>query len=118
MNLSFFSLDFLPVFISDIIFLSIAYGVNKNNADLLISGYNTMSKEKKINFNLLEFLIFFKKFLINLTLYSSLIFSGIYYLFNIKYAASVYTTSLVLAFIYFIIISNVNRFKKIKFKLI
>ena len=118
MNLSFFSLDFLPVFISDIIFLSIAYGVNKNNADLLISGYNTMSKEKKMNFNLLEFLIFFEKFLINLTLYSSLIFSGIYYLYNIKYAASVYTTSLVLAFIYFIIISNVNRFKKIKFKLI
>ena len=111
MNLYFFSLDFLPVFICDIIFLSIASEVNKNNADLLISGYNTMSKEKKMNFNLLEFLI-------NLTLYSSLIFSGIYYLFNIKYAASVYTTSLVLAFIYFIIISNVNRFKKIKFKLI
>ena len=104
MNLYFFSLDFLPVFICDIIFLSIASEVNKNNADLLISGYNTMSKEKKMNFNL--------------TLYSSLIFSGIYYLFNIKYAASVYTTSLVLAFIYFIIISNVNRFKKIKFKLI
>jgi len=118
MNLYFFSLDFLPVFICDIIFLSIASEVNKNNADLLISGYNTMSKEKKMNFNLLEFLIFFEKFLINLTLYSSLIFSGIYYLFNIKYAASVYTTSLVLAFIYFIIISNVNRFKKIKFKLI
>lgn len=118
MNLYFFSLDFLPVFICDIIFLSIASEVNKNNADLLISGYNTMSKEKKMNFNLLEFLIFFKKFFINLTLYSSLIFSGIYYLFNIKYAASVYTTSLVLAFIYFIIISNVNRFKKIKFKLI
>jgi len=118
MNLSFFSLNFLPVFICDIIFLSIAYEVNKNSADLLISGYNTMSKEKKMNFNLLEFLIFFEKFLINLTLYSSLIFSGIYYLYNIKYAASVYTTSLVLAFIYFIIISNVNRFKKIKFKLI
>jgi len=114
MNLSFFSLDFLPVFISDIIFLSIAYGVNKNNADLLISGYNTMSKEKKINFNLLEFLIFFKKFFINLTLYSSLIFCGVYYLFNVKYAAAVYTTSLVLAFIYFIIVSNGNRFKKKK----
>ena len=114
MNLYFFSLDFLPVFICDIIFLSIASEVNKNNADLLISGYNTMSKEKKMNFNLLEFLIFFEKFLINLTLYSSLIFSGIYYLYNIKYAASVYTTSLVLAFIYFIIISNGNRFKKKK----
>ena len=57
MNLSFFSLDFLPVFISDIIFLSIAYGVNKNNADLLISGYNTMSKEKKINTFKFQFLL-------------------------------------------------------------
>ena len=51
MNLSIFSLNFLPVFISNIIFLSIAYGVNEDNADLLISGYNTMSKEKKMNFN-------------------------------------------------------------------
>jgi hypothetical protein len=114
MNLSIFSLNFLPVFISNIIFLSIAYGVNEDNADLLISGYNTMSKEKKMNFNLLKFLIFFKKFFINLTLYSSLIFCGVYYLFNVKYAAVVYTTSLVLAFIYFIIISNGNRFKKKK----
>jgi len=53
---------FISVLISDIIFIAFALGLNKENAKYLLSGYNTMSKTERENFDIVNYLILFKKF--------------------------------------------------------
>ena len=53
---------FIAVLIADIIFISIALGLNKENAKYLLSGYNDMSKKERENFDIVNYLIFFKKY--------------------------------------------------------
>jgi len=103
---------FMGLIITNIVFLCISYGVNKDNARFLIAGYNTMSQEKRNQFDIVNYLIFFKNFFINLTVYSSLVFCGVLYLFDLKYAVIVYTLFLILSFAYFLIMSNRDRYKK------
>ena len=107
-----FMKDFIGLIIVNLIFLVIAYCVNKNNAELMIAGYNSMSKEMKDNFDLEKYLIFFKGFFIKLSLYSTVILFMVHYLFNMKISLIGYTVFLVLAFVYFIIVSNGKKFKK------
>ena len=38
--------------------------INESNADMLLAGYNTMSKKEKESFDLKNYLIFFKNFLL------------------------------------------------------
>jgi len=65
---------FWAVIICDVTFIICAYMINERNADMLLAGYNTMSKKEKESFDLKNYLIFFRKFFVNLTIYSSLIF--------------------------------------------
>ena len=65
---------FWGVIICDVTFIICAYMINEKNADMLLAGYNTMSKKEKESFDLKNYLIFFRKFFFNLTIYSSLIF--------------------------------------------
>ena len=65
---------FWGVIICDVTFIICAYMINEKNADMLLAGYNTMSKKEKESFDLENYLIFFRKFFVNLTIYSSLIF--------------------------------------------
>lgn len=44
------------------IFIGIGFLISEKNAKYLLSGYNTMSEEDKKNFNLTEYLKFFRKF--------------------------------------------------------
>ena len=39
------------------------YIVNENNADSLLAGYNTMTKDEKNRFDLVNYLKFFRKFM-------------------------------------------------------
>ena len=71
------------------------YIVNENNADLLLAGYNTMSEDEKSKFDLVNYLKFFRRFMINVAIYSAII----------------YAVSLSVPWPYFLIISN-NRFIK------
>ena len=48
--------------VSNLLILLATQLVNENNADLLLAGYNTMSKKEKEKFKLKEYLIFFKNF--------------------------------------------------------
>jgi len=100
--------DFLGLMIVNVIFLAISFITNKDNAQFLLAGYNTMSQEKKDKFDIINYLIFFKNFFLNLTLYSSLIYCGVLYFFSLKYAVIVYTIFLIL---YFIIVSNGSKYK-------
>ena len=53
---------FIAVLIADIIFISTALGLNKENAKYLLSGYNAMSKKERENFDIVNYLTLLKKF--------------------------------------------------------
>ena len=46
-------------------YLLIGFGINKNNAEYLLSGYNTMTPEQKEKFNIEKYLKFLVPFLKN-----------------------------------------------------
>jgi hypothetical protein len=73
---------FWGVVICDLTFIAVAYISNENNADMLLAGYNTMSKKEKESFDLKNYLIFFKNFFIKLTLYSTIIFLMLFVAFD------------------------------------
>ncbi len=96
---------------TNIFLILITQFVNKNNADLLLSGYNTMSKSEKENFKLEEYLVYFKKFFFQLALYSSLATIISYILFDELTTTIVYSLSVCLPLPLFIYNSN-KKFKK------
>ena len=51
-------LIFTIIFVS-LIFLGIAFGINKKNAKYLLAGYNTMSKEQRAKFDIEGFQLFY-----------------------------------------------------------
>ena len=51
---------FLALIITNICFVGVAFVTNENNADMLLAGYNTMSKKEKESFDLKNYLIFFR----------------------------------------------------------
>ena len=73
---------FWGVVICNLTFIAVAYITNENNADMLLAGYNTMSKKEKESFDLKNYLIFFKNFFIKLTLYSTIIFLMLFVAFD------------------------------------
>jgi len=96
---------------TNIFLILITQFVNKNNADLLLSGYNTMSKSEKENFKLEEYLVYFKKFFFQLALYSSLATIISYVLFDELTTTIVYALTVCLPLPLFIYNSN-KKFKK------
>ena len=89
-----------------------AYLTNENNADMLLAGYNTMSKQEKEDFDLKNYLVFFKKFFINLAIYSSLIFLIFYTAFDESTASIAYFISVLLPMPYMIYKGNKFKTKK------
>ena len=100
---------FIAIVITNICFIGVAYLTNENNADMLLAGYNTMSKKEKESFDLKNYLIFFKKFFINLAIYSSLIFLMFYIVLDESTASIAYFISVLLPMPY--IIYKGNKFK-------
>ena len=103
---------FIGVIITDICFIGVAFLVNEKNAKYLLSGYNTMSKEEQESFDLKNYLIFFKKFFINLAIYSSLIYLTSYIVFEEASAAIIYCISILVPFSYLIYKGNKFKIKK------
>ena len=102
----------IAIIITNICFIGCAYMVNENNADMLLAGYNTMSKKEKESFDLKGYLIFFKKFFINLTIYTSLIFLFFYVAFDEITASYAYFISVLLPMPYIIYKGNKFKIKK------
>ena len=102
----------LAVIFTSVIIALCGYIVNENNADVLLAGYNTMSKDEKNRFDLRNFLKFFRKFTLNVSLYTAIIYfiSSIFF-FNIETSAVIYAIAISVPWPYFIIISN-KRFIK------
>ena len=100
----------ISVLFCEFIFVIIAYTINEKNAKYLLSGYNTMSKEKQERFDLKNYLIFFKKFFLNLTLYSFLIFLLFYILYDVITASLIWCISIFITMPY--LIYKGYKFKK------
>ena len=99
------------VLFTSILIGACGYIVNEDNADLLLSGYNTMSKAEKKNFDLSSYLGFFRKFMLNISFYSAIIYFISSIFLSDDLSAIVYTISLCIPWPYFFIVSN-KRFKK------
>ncbi len=52
----------IPIVVLSAIFVLIGFFVNENNANYLLSGYNTMPEAERKNFDLVSYLRYFKKF--------------------------------------------------------
>lgn len=98
--------------VTNICFLGVAFVTNEDNAEQLLSGYNTMSKEEKESFDLKNYLIFFKKFFINLAIYSSLIYLISYFIFEESTASMIYFVSVLIPLPYIIYMGNKFKIKK------
>ena len=75
---------FVAVLIVDIIFIFLALGLNKDDSKYLLSGYNTMSKMKRENFDIEKYLKLFKKFFLALAVSSTVVFTILINLTNEK----------------------------------
>ena len=85
--------------------------VNENNADILLAGYNTMSKAEKDKFDLINYLKFFRKFMLSVSLYTAIIYFVSSIFLSNETSAIIYAVCICIPWPYFIIISN-NRFIK------
>ena len=103
-------MTFVVIFTSLFIALS-GYIVNEKNADVLLASYNTMSKKEKNRVDLKNYLKFFRKFMLDVSLYTAIIYFISTIFFNIETSAIIYAIAVCILWPYFIIISN-KRFIK------
>ena len=94
------------ILISTIIFMSLTYlligfGINKNNAEYLLAGYNTMTPEQKKQFNIEKYLEFFNPFFKKLCLYPPLSFGLMYVLFEAEQLILIWSLLQMLPFAWF-----------------
>ena len=82
------------------------YIVNENNADSLLAGYNTMTKDEKNRFDLVNYLKFFRKFMLSISLFTGIIYFISILFFKDETSAIIYAICLCVPWPYFIIISN------------
>ena len=87
------------------------YIVNENNADSLLAGYNSMTKDEKNRFDLVNYLKFFRNFMLSISLFTAIIYFISILFFNEETSAIIYAICLCVPWPYFIIISN-KRFMK------
>ena len=103
---------FIAVLIADIIFISIALGLNKENAKYLLSGYNAMSKKERENFDIVNYLTLLKKFFLILAGSSTIVFTLLINLLNAKIGVITYSLYLIIMLIWFIFKGNKFKIKQ------
>ena len=93
-------LIFTIVFMS-LTYLLIGFSINKDNAEYLLAGYNTMTPEQKQKFNIEKYLEFLNPFFKKLSLYPSLSFGLMYILFEGEQLVLIWSFLQVLPFVWF-----------------
>ena len=105
------ALDFVVIGIGVIHYLIGNY-INKENAKILLAGYNAMSKVEREKFDIDEYLKFFKPFFKKLGIYSVIIYFVFSLLLDETTTLWVWTITVTIPVIYLAIYGNSNRFKK------
>ena len=101
----------IAILITSLIVACCGYIVTESNADILLAGYNTMSKKEKEKFDLNGFLDFFKKFMVSVGVYSFVIYLLLYIFFSLEVAAIGYAISISIPWPYFLYHSNKKYIK-------
>jgi hypothetical protein len=101
---------FLGVFVTDIILIAVALGLNKENAKYLLSGYNTLSEKERFFFDIDNYLILLKNFFLILAASSTIVFTLLINLVNEKTGGIAYVSYLTIMLIWFIF--KGNKFKR------
>tara|TARA_B100000953_G_scaffold292289_1_gene279369 strand:+ start:46 stop:363 length:318 start_codon:yes stop_codon:yes gene_type:complete len=96
----------ITIFFVNVLFIGLAFGINKKNAKYLLAGYNTMSKEQQEIFDIGGFLKFFKKYFLHVAFYSTFIFLVFLLLLGPGVAIISYTLLIILPMPYLIIMGN------------
>ena len=104
-----FSILIFTIIFTSLIYLLIGFGINKDNAEFLLAGYNTMTPEQKQKFNIEKYLEFFNPFFKKLSLYPPLSFGLMYILFEGERLILIWSLLQLLPFVWFIT-------KSLKFK--
>ena len=84
------------------VFVGIGFLITKKNAKHLLSGYNTMSEEDRKNFNLTDYLKFFRKFHVFLGASLLIISLLLFYFVDADYSGVFVGIYPIAAYIYFI----------------
>ena len=105
--------SFISVLIADTIFIVFVLGLNKENVKYLLSGYNTMSKKERENFDIANYLILFKKFFLILAASSTIVFTILINLLNAKIAFTTYSSYLIIMLIWFVFKGNKFKIKQL-----
>ena len=92
----------VPILVLSSIFIGIAFLVSENNANYLLSGYNTMSESEKQNFDIKSYILNFKKFHLFLGISLLIIALLLYYLVDVDFSGIFLGTYPLLAYTYFI----------------
>ena len=72
----------IVLLLTSLSYIGIAFLVNEKNAEYLLSGYSLMNEQEKEKFDLKSYLIFFKKYWINIGFVSSLVTCFSFFLFS------------------------------------
>ena len=106
-------MDIISVVIifTGLLFIIISKVVNKENAKMLLAGYNTMSKSEREKFDIDGYLNFFKPFFFKLGAYSTLIYFITLFTFHQGIAVIAYTISILIP-LPFIVIRGNKFYKK------
>ena len=107
------ALDFVVIGIGVIHYLIGNY-TNKENAKILLAGYNTMSKVEREKFDIDEYLKFFRSFFKKLGIYSVIIYFVFSLLLDETTTLWVWFITQTIPLIYLGIYGNSKRFKKNK----
>ena len=101
-------MDIISVVIifTGLLFIIISKVVNKENAKMLLAGYNTMSKSEREKFDIDGYLNFFKPFFFKLGAYSTLIYFITLFTFHQGIAVIAYTISILIPLPYIVIKGN------------
>ena len=107
------NMDIISVVIvfTGLLFIIISKVINRENAKMLLAGYNTMSKSEREKFDIDGYLNFFKPFFFKLGAYTTLIYFITLFIFNLGIAVIAYTISILIPLPYIVIKGN-NFYKK------
>jgi len=97
---------YVPVIFVSILYYAIGYFINKENAKYLLSGYNTMSDEERKKFDIENYLVFFKAFFKQQSVYSLLVFPLFHLMFDDEKAILIWSLYITIAIVYLYIKSK------------
>jgi len=92
----------IAISILSALFVVISIFINEKNGKFLLSGYNTMSDEEKLNFRFEDYVRYFKKWMLLIGISMFIVSTIVLYLINSDWGVIVMVTYLFLAIILFI----------------